>query len=67
MITLTVMIGIFQLLLGIFKLGVFTRFISNAVMMGFFTGVATVLIFGQLGDLTGYDTRWRKLLTCFSI
>jgi len=60
MITLTVMIGVFQLLLGIFKLGVFTRFISNAVMMGFFTGVATVLIFGQLGDLTGYDSSYHN-------
>jgi len=54
LITLTVLIGLFQLLLGLFKLGVFTRFISNAVMIGFFTGVATVLILGQLGDLTGY-------------
>ncbi|MBE2225230.1 MAG: SulP family inorganic anion transporter [Anaerolineae bacterium] len=54
LVTLTVLIGLFQLLLGIFKLGVFTRFISNAVMIGFFTGVATVLILGQLGDLTGF-------------
>lgn len=58
MITLTVLIGIFQLLLGIFKLGVFTRFISNAVMIGFFTGVAAVLILGQLGDLTGYSSAY---------
>jgi SulP family sulfate permease len=56
MVTLTVLIGLFQLLLGLFKLGVFARFISNAVMIGFFTGVATVLILGQLGDLTGYDS-----------
>ena len=56
MVTLTVLIGLFQLLLGIFKLGVFTRFISNAVMIGFFTGVATVMILGQLGDLTGYSS-----------
>ena len=56
LVTLTVLIGIFQLLLGIFKMGVFTRFISNAVMIGFFTGVATVLILGQLGDLTGYSS-----------
>ena len=56
LITLTVLIGLFQLLLGAFKLGVFTRFISNAVMIGFFTGVATALILGQLGDLTGYSS-----------
>ena len=58
MVTLTILIGLFQLLLGIFKMGVFTRFISNAVMIGFFTGVATVLILGQLGDLTGYDSTY---------
>ncbi len=58
MVTLTVLIGLFQLLLGVFKLGVFTRFISNAVMIGFFTGVATVLILGQLGDLTGYASSY---------
>jgi SulP family sulfate permease len=58
LVTLTVLIGLFQLLLGLFKLGVFTRFISNAVMIGFFTGVATVLILGQLGDLTGFDSAY---------
>lgn len=62
LVTLTVLIGLFQLLLGVFKLGVFTRFISNAVMIGFFTGVATVLILGQLGDLTGfYSTYTNKV------
>ncbi len=60
LVTLTVLIGLFQLLLGVFKLGVFTRFISNAVMIGFFTGVATVLILGQLGDLTGFDSSYRN-------
>jgi sulfate permease, SulP family len=54
LVTLTVLIGLFQLLLGIFKLGIFTRFISNAVMIGFFTGIAVTLILSQLGDLTGY-------------
>jgi SulP family sulfate permease len=58
LVTLTVLIGLFQLLLGVLKLGVFTRFISNAVMIGFFTGVATVLILGQLGDLTGFDSAY---------
>ncbi len=58
LVTLTVLIGLFQLLLGVFKLGVFTRFISNAVMIGFFTGVATVLILGQLGDLTGFNSAY---------
>ena len=58
LVTLTILVGIFQLVLGLLKLGVFTRFISNAVMIGFLTGVATVLILGQLGDLTGYQSEY---------
>ena len=58
LVTLAILIGVFQLILGLFKLGVFTRFISNAVMIGFLTGVATVLILGQLGDLTGYQSEY---------
>jgi len=58
LVTLAVLIGVFQILLGLFKLGIFTRFISNAVMVGFLTGVATVLILGQLGDLTGYHSEY---------
>jgi SulP family sulfate permease len=60
LVTLSVMIGLFQILLGWLKLGVFTRFISNAVMIGFLTGVATVLILGQLGDLTGYQSEYNN-------
>jgi len=54
--TLTVLVGLIQLILGLLKLGVFTRFISNSVMVGFLTGIATSLILGQLGDLTGYHS-----------
>jgi SulP family sulfate permease len=54
--TLTLLIGVIQLLLGIFKLGRFTKFISNSVMIGFLTGVAVLVILGQLGDLTGYSS-----------
>lgn len=54
LVTLTIMIGLFQLVLGLFKLGSLTRFISNAVMTGFFTGIAITIILSQLGGLTGY-------------
>ena len=54
--TLTFLIGLFQVILGLFKLGRFTRFISNTVLVGFITGIAVVVILGQLGDLTGYDS-----------
>jgi sulfate permease, SulP family len=52
--TLTVLIGLIQLLLGLMKLGTLTRFISNCVMTGFISGVAILLVFGQLQKLTGY-------------
>ncbi len=54
LVTLVVMIGIFQILMGVFKLGWITRFIPFSVMTGFMTGVAAMIIIGQLGDFTGY-------------
>jgi len=54
LVTLVVMIGIFQVLMGVFRLGWVTRFIPFSVMSGFMTGVAVMIIIGQLGDFTGY-------------
>jgi SulP family sulfate permease len=53
MVTLTILVGLFMLIMGLLKLGSITRFISNAVMVGFLTGLAVLIILGQLGDLTG--------------
>jgi SulP family sulfate permease len=58
LITLTVLVGLVALALGLLKLGTLTRFVSNAVMTGFLTGVAVLIILGQLGDLTGYDSAY---------
>jgi SulP family sulfate permease len=44
------------LLAGLFKLGFVVRFVSNSVMTGFLNGVAVLIILGQLGDLTGYQS-----------
>lgn len=38
---------------GLLRLGRYTRFVSHSVMMGFLTGVALNIVFGQLPDLTG--------------
>ena len=48
------MVGVIQLLAGLFRLGFIVRFVSNSVMTGFLNGVAVLIILGQLGDLTGY-------------
>ncbi len=60
--TLTMLIGAVQLVLGIFKLGRFTKFISNSVMIGFLTGVAVLVILSQLQDLTGYSSDANRTL-----
>ncbi|MFM7427527.1 MAG: SulP family inorganic anion transporter [Elainella sp.] len=54
LVTLTVMVGLFQLLLGLFRLDGFLRFVSNAVLTGFMNGIAIAIVLGQLGTLTGY-------------
>lgn len=53
---LTFLVGAFQLLAGLLKLGRLTRFVSNVVMTGFLSGVAVLIILGQLGNFAGYDT-----------
>ena len=53
-VTLTLLVGLFMLGMGLLKLGWLTRFISNSVMRGFLTGIALVIILGQLSDFTGY-------------
>lgn len=52
---LALVCGIFQLGLGLLGLGFLTRFVSNAVMTGFLTGIAVLIILGQLWDLTGFS------------
>jgi SulP family sulfate permease len=54
LVVLTILVGLFQLLLGVLNLGGLIRFVSNAVMTGFLAGLAVLIILGQLADLTGY-------------
>ena len=56
LIVVTFMVGIIQLALGLLRLGGITRFVSNAVMIGFMTAIMARIIFGQLGELTGYQS-----------
>ncbi len=55
LIVIALVAGIFQLALGLLGLGMLTKFVSNAVMIGFLTGIAMLIILGQLWDLTGYE------------
>jgi SulP family sulfate permease len=54
LVVLVLLVGVIQLLAGLFRLGFLIRFVSNAVMTGFLNGVAVLIILGQLGDLTGF-------------
>lgn len=58
LVVLVLLVGLFQLLAGLLRLGFLVRFVSNAVMTGFLNGVAVLIILGQLGDLTGYDSAY---------
>jgi SulP family sulfate permease len=55
---LVLLIGVIQLVAGLFRLGFLVRFIANSVMTGFLNGVAVLVILGQLGDLTGYQSAY---------
>lgn len=44
-----ILMGVFQMLAGLFKLGKFVRLIPHPVMMGFVNGLAIVIFTSQLG------------------
>ncbi len=56
MAILVLMVGVIQLLAGFFRLGSLLRFVSRSVMVGFISGVAALIILGQIGDFTGYNS-----------
>lgn len=56
LLLLTILVGAFQLAAGLLRLGGLTRFVSRSVMVGFMTGLAVLIILGQLSDFTGYDS-----------
>ncbi len=63
LVTLVLLIGVFQIILGLLRLGWVTRFIPFSVMTGFMTGVAVLIIIGQLGDFTGYYSSYSGKIT----
>lgn len=63
LVMLTVLVGLFQVLLGLFRLDGFLRFVSNAVLTGFMNGIAVAIVLGQLGRLTGYTSEAGNRIT----
>jgi SulP family sulfate permease len=66
LVTLTVLIGLFQLIVGMLQLGRLTRFVSNAVMTGFISGAGLLIVLGQLSNLTGISAEGSNPLFSFA-
>lgn len=52
---LTLLAGVAMIVAGACRLGRYTRFVPHSVMIGFLSGLALNIAFGQLADLTGVD------------
>lgn len=52
---LAFMIGAFQVIFGLFKLGFLVNFLSKPVISGFTTGSAIIIAFNQIGNLFGMN------------
>ena len=58
-----ILMGIIQMLAGVFKLGKFVRLIPHPVMMGFVNGLAIVIFLSQLGmfkEFVGGEKVWMQ-------
>jgi SulP family sulfate permease len=54
-LTLTFLIGIFQLLLGVLRLGSLINFVSHTVVVGFTSGAAVLIAISQVKNFFGID------------
>ena len=51
--TLALMVGVFQLLLGLARLGVLVNFVSHSVIVGFASGAGVLILIKQIAPLLG--------------
>lgn len=65
---LVVMVGALQVFAGVLRLGRFTNFVSHSVMVGFLTGIALLIVLGQLPTFAGYAAVGRnKIVQTFDL
>ena len=65
-----VLMGVIQILAGVFKLGKFVRFIPHPVMLGFVNGLAIVIFLAQLGQFkngVGHEAAWMTGLDLYAM
>ena len=65
LVTLTFLVGVIQIVFGLLRLGGLTRFVSGAVMTGFVTGAASLVMIGQFEHLTGLDIPGESLVPVY--
>jgi sulfate permease, SulP family len=53
--TMVVLVGVFQIIFGLFGMGRLTRFVSYSVMTGFVIGIAVITILTQLSTVSGFE------------
>ncbi|KPJ91400.1 MAG: hypothetical protein AMJ55_11895 [Gammaproteobacteria bacterium SG8_15] len=70
-VLLALMVGIFQILLGVLRMGALVNFLSHSVVVGFTNAAAIIIATSQLGKLFGvtvekspqhYQTVWNTIL-----
>ncbi len=59
---LAIMVGLFQLVLGLARLGVLVNFVSHSVIVGFASGAGVLILLKQIGPLLGLLSSGEHLL-----
>lgn len=67
MVTLTFMVGVIQLTLGILKFGLFINFISHTVVQGFTAGAALIIAASQINNLLGLNITTERYFMSYLI
>lgn len=52
---LTTLVGVIQVIAGFLQLGRFVRFVSHSVMVGFLSGIAVLIVLGQIPTIVGFE------------
>lgn len=69
-LTLTLLVGLFQLALGALRMGTLVNFVSPSVLVGFTTGAAVLIVISQVKHFFGIEVArgasvWRVLTDLF--
>lgn len=61
-LTITLLAGVFQLVLGLARMGTLINFVSNVVVVGFTAGAALLIMLSQLKHILGLNVKSGKSL-----